>query len=87
MRVAAFREQPHASHVATILHEQGYDYELVELGGSEPDHRAQDLCEAAREATWARAFLISNCELDHFESLVKENFGDIILSRRLRWAS
>ena len=87
MRVAAFREHPHAKEVATILQEQGYEYELVELGGSDPDPRARDLCEAMRDAAWARAFLISNCELDHFESLVKENFGDIVFNRRLRWAS
>lgn len=87
MRVAAFREHPHATQVATILKEQGYDIELVELGGTDPDPRARDLCEAMREAAWARAFLISNCELDHFETLVKENFGDVVLNRRLRWAS
>lgn len=87
MRVAAFRDQPHANQVATILQEQGYDIELVELGGHDPDPRARDLCEVMREAAWARAFLISNCELDHFETLVKENFGDIVLNRRLRWAS
>lgn len=87
MRVAAFRERPHATQVAAILQEQGYEFELVELGGDDPDPRARELCEAMREAAWARAFLISNCELDHFEALVKENFGDIIFSRRLRWAS
>lgn len=87
MRVAAFREHPHATQVATILSEQGYEYELVELGGNDPDPRSRDLCEVMREAAWARTFLISNCELDHFESLVKENSGDIIFNRRLRWAS
>ncbi|HZZ00515.1 MAG TPA: hypothetical protein VFE36_13175 [Candidatus Baltobacteraceae bacterium] len=87
MRVAAFREQPHANQVASILQEQGYEYELVELGGSNPDPRSRDLCEAMREAVWATAFLISNCELDHFEALVKENFGDVVFNRRMRWAS
>lgn len=87
MRVAAFRDQPNATQVALILQEQGYDTELVELGGQSPDPRARDLCEAMREAAWARAILISNCELDYFETLVKENFGDVVLSRRLRWAS
>lgn len=87
MRVAAFRDHPHATQVATILQEQGYEIELVELGGTDPDPRARELCEAMREAAWARAFLISNCELDHFESLVKENFGDVVFNRRLRWAS
>jgi hypothetical protein len=88
MRVAAFREHPHANQVASILQDQGYDIELVELGGTDPDPRARDLAEAIREATWARALLISNCELDHFESLVKENFGDVVWqNRRLRWAS
>jgi hypothetical protein len=87
MRVAAFRDHPHANTVATILQEQGYDTELVELGGNDPNPRARDLCEAIRDAAWARAFLISNCELDHFESLVKENFGDVVFNRRLRWAS
>ena len=87
MRVAAFREHPHAAQVATILQEQGYEIELIELGGDDADPRARDLCEAMREANWARAFLISNCEFEHFEAVVKENFGDIVFSRRLRWAS
>lgn len=87
MRVAAFREHPHATQVAAILQDQGYEIELVELGGSTPNPRARELCEAIREAKWARAFLISNCELDHFEAVVKENFGHIIFTRRLRWAS
>lgn len=87
MRIAAFREPPHATHVATILAEQGYDTKLVEIGENDPDPQARELCEAMREADWARAFLISNCELEHFQALVKENFGDIIFSRRLRWAS
>jgi hypothetical protein len=89
MRVAAFREHPHASEVAYILEEQGYDIEVVPLGGKDPDPRAKDLCEAIREAAWAQALLISNCELDHFETLVKEHFGDVVWqhNRRLRWAS
>lgn len=87
MRVAAFREHPHAEEVASILQEQGYDIELVELGADNPNPRARDLCEAMREAAWARAFLISNCELDHFELLVKENFGRIIFTGRFRCAS
>lgn len=88
MRVAAFRDRPHATQAAAILKDQSYEIELVELGGDDdPDPRARDLCEAMREADWARAFLISNCELEHFESVVKENFGEIIFARRLRWAS
>lgn len=78
MRVAAFRDQPNASTVASILADQGYDTEVVELGGRDYDPRARDLCEIIREAAWANAFLISNCELDHFERMVTENFGEVV---------
>lgn len=87
MRVAAFREHPHATQVAAILQDQGYEIELVNLDAINADPRVRDLCEAMREAEWARAFLISNCELEHFETLVKENFGHLIFARRMRWAS
>jgi hypothetical protein len=57
--------------------------ELVDLGGEDADPRSRDL----HEATRSHAFLIGNYELEQFESLVKENFGDIVFNRRLRWAS
>ncbi|MBV8333784.1 MAG: hypothetical protein JO192_13680 [Candidatus Eremiobacteraeota bacterium] len=82
MRVAAFREHPHASAVAGILADQGYDTEIVALGGTEYDPRARDLCEAIRDAAWANAFLISNCELDHFERIVNDNYGDVVFHHR-----
>ena len=82
MRVAAFRDQPHASAVASILQEQGYETEMVDLSGKEMNPRARDMAEFIREAYWARAVVISNCELDHFEYLTRENFGDVVFHRR-----
>ena len=88
MRLAAFREHPHASYVAEILADQGYDTELVQLDNNEHDSRARDLSEAICEAAWASAFLLTNCELDHFERLVTENYGECITTyrRRMRMA-
>jgi hypothetical protein len=78
MRVAAFKDEPNATVAASILTDQGYETEIVQLGGGVFNPRVSDLVEAIRAAAWANIFLVSNCELDHFERTVVENFGQVV---------
>ena len=83
MRVVAFHTEPEASHVAAILTEQGYETELIDCDGSTPA-RAREISEAANQAFWARAFVVTNCESDHLGYIVSKNSGQVVLNRRPR---
>jgi hypothetical protein len=81
MRVVAFHSAPEASHVAAILAEQGYETEIIDCESSAAPH-AREFAEAASRTSWARAFVLTNCESDHLGYVLSNNFGEIVLSRR-----
>jgi hypothetical protein len=83
MRVVAFYTAPEASHVAAILSEQGYETEIIDCDGSAAA-RAREISEAANQALWARAFVLTNCESDHLGYIVGNNSGQVVLNRRPR---
>jgi hypothetical protein len=83
MRVVAFYNAPEATHVAAILAEQGYEIEVIDCDGGAAA-RAYEIAEAANQALWARAFVVTNAESDYLGEVVRNNFGEIVLNRRPR---
>ncbi len=81
MRVIAFKSEPYASRVSTILREQGYETEIIDCDGITAA-KARELPEAVNQAWWARAFLVTNCESDHLGVIVRNNLGQVLVNRR-----
>ena len=82
MKVAGFRDKPHAKAAARILREHGYETELIGVEGeTSPSHLA-DLPEPALNAYWAKAFVLSNCDAEHFREIVINNFGTVVWQHR-----
>jgi hypothetical protein len=81
MRVVAFHSTPEARHVAAILADQGYETEIIDCDASS-GARAHEIAEAAHQTSWARAFVVTNCESDHLGYVLSLSFGQVVLSRR-----
>jgi hypothetical protein len=82
MRVAAFKEEPDARKTAMILREHGYETELIGVEGEDSPNRIVDLPEPVLNAKWAQAFVLSNCDSEHFQEVVVNNYGRVLWQRR-----
>ena|SRR5579863_3706234 len=82
MKVAGFKERPNAVAAASILREQGYDTEIIGIEGESSINKLSDLPEPALSARWANAFVLSNCDGEHFRQIVVNNHGMVIWQNR-----
>jgi len=82
MKVAGFRDKGHAKAAAAILREHGYETEIVGIEGELSASRVVELPEPAANARWAKAFVLSNCDAEHFRQIVVNNFGIVVWQHR-----
>lgn len=82
MKVAGFKKRPDALAAADILREQGYDTEIIGIEGEQSSSKLSDLPEPALSARWANAFVLSNCDSDHFQKIVVNNHGMVVWQHR-----
>ena len=82
MRVAAFKEKPDAKVAADILREHGYETEIIGIEGEASPSQVGDLPEPAINARWANAFVLSNCDSEHFRQIVVNNHGMVLWQHR-----
>lgn len=82
MKVAGFKERPNAVAAADILREQGYDTEIIGIEGERSISKLGDLPEPALSARWANAFVLSNCDSEHFREIVVNNGGMVVWQNR-----
>jgi hypothetical protein len=82
MKVAGFKERPDALAAADILREQGYDTEIIGIEGERSISKMSDLPEPALGARWANAFVVSNCDSEHFREIVVNNHGMVVWQHR-----
>lgn len=82
MKVAGFKERPDALAAADILREQGYDTEIIGVDGETSMNKLSDLPEPALTARWANAFVLSNCDSEHFRQIVVNHRGIVVYQHR-----
>ena len=82
MKVAAFKEKPDATEVASILREHGYETEIIGVEGEASPSRLTDLPEPVINAKWANAFVLSNADAEHFREVVVSHRGTVVWQHR-----
>lgn len=64
------------------MREQGYETEVIGVEGESSPSRLTDLPEPVINAKWAHAFVLSNCDTEHFREIVVNNFGTVVWQHR-----
>lgn len=82
MKVAGFKDKPDALAAAEVLREQGYDTEIIGIEGEATGSKISDLPEPALSARWANAFVLSNCDAEHFRKIVVNHRGMVVWQNR-----